>query len=336
VSGFTGASYVITFYAAGRPQSGGCIDNCGELNFSVLVGGTDVLDVTNPPTGSFMQYTTKPFTATGTVTIAFTGTSTAGDDETSFITEVAIQDLSAAPEISSDGIVNGASFAPGLVVGSWATVQGSHLSSVTDTWDNYIVNGKLPTMVDDVSVSVGGQPAYVYFISEGQINFLVPEVPAGSQPVIVTNSAGASSPVTVAVSEFGPAFFTWPASQVVATTQSFAYVAASGTFPGTPTTAAKPGDTIILWGTGFGPTNPTGPQGMATPSTGTFATETLPTITIDNVPAMVYGSALAPGLAGLYQVAIQVPESLGNGNWPIVATIGGVSSPDNVMLTVQQ
>jgi hypothetical protein len=38
----------------------------------------------------------------------------------------------------------------------------------------------------------------------------------------------------------------------------------------------------------------------------------------------VYGAALAPGFAGLYQVAIRVPASLGNGNWPVVATIGGV------------
>jgi len=50
---------------------------------------------------------------------------------------------------------------------------------------------------------------------------------------------------------------------------------------------------------------------------------------------------LAPGYAGLYQVAIQVPASLANGDWPIVATIGSTalfnvtSSPGGVILTVQ-
>jgi uncharacterized protein (TIGR03437 family) len=99
---------------------------------------------------------------------------------------------------------------------------------------------------------------------------------------------------------------------------------------------AKPGDVIILWGTGFGPTTPAAPVGEETPSGTTYSTSTLPTVEIDNVSAKVYGAALAPGFAGLYQVAIQVPATLGNGNWPIVATIGGVSSPSGAVLTVQQ
>jgi uncharacterized protein (TIGR03437 family) len=123
---------------------------------------------------------------------------------------------------------------------------------------------------------------------------------------------------------------------VVATRQDFSLAAKNGTFPGSATLPAKPGDTIILWGTGFGPTNPAPGQGEETPSNATYSTSTLPTVTIDNVSATVYGAALAPGFAGLYQVAIQVPASLGSGDWPIVATIGGVSSPSGMVLTVQQ
>jgi uncharacterized protein (TIGR03437 family) len=245
-----------------------------------------------------------------------------------------IAGASAGPNITS--VVNGASFQPGIVPGSWATIQGSGLSTVTDTWDNLIVNGQLPTKVDGVSVTVGGQNAYVYYISAGQINFIVPEVPAGSQPVVVSNSAGTSAAVNVAVNTFGPAFFPWPDNQVVATRQDFSLAAKNGSFAGLATTPAKPGDTIILWGSGFGPTNPAAGQGEETPNNATYSTDTLPTVTVDNVSATVDGAALAPGFAGLYQVAIQVPSSLGNGDWPIVATIGGVSSPSGMVLTVQQ
>lgn len=91
-----------------------------------------------------------------------------------------------------------------------------------------------------------------------------------------------------------------------------------------------------MWGTGFGPTNPAYPQGQEIPTTATYNTSSLPTVTIDNLPATVYGAALAPGFAGLYQVAIQVPMSLGNGDWPIVAAIDGVSSPSGMVLSVQQ
>jgi uncharacterized protein (TIGR03437 family) len=239
------------------------------------------------------------------------------------------------PQISANGVVNGASFGPGLVSGSWATIQGTNLSSVTDTWDNFIVNGQLPTLVDNVSVTIGGQPAYVYFVSATQINFIVPNLSLGEQGITVSNSGIASASMNVETVMFAPAFFAWPNNQLVATFQDFSYAAASGTFSGVTTTPAKPGETIILWGTGFGPTNPAAPEGKETPSTTTFSTQTLPTVTVNNVSATVYGAALAPGFAGLYQVAIQVPSSLGAGNWPVVATIGGVSSPTGLMLAVQ-
>jgi len=243
---------------------------------------------------------------------------------------------SSSPNITANGVVNGASFQPGIVPGSWATIQGSNLSPMTDTWDNFIVEGKLPTTLDGVSVTVGGAPAYVYYISPSQINFIVPEGISGDQPVTVSNAAGTSAAETVTVNSFGPAFFGWPDSQVVATRQDFTLAAANGTFAGTTTVPAKPGDTIILWGTGFGSTIPAAPLGIETPSSETYNTSTLPTIDIDKVPAKVLGAALAPGFAGLYQVAIVVPSSLGSGEWPIVATIGGVSSPNGMVLTVQE
>jgi uncharacterized protein (TIGR03437 family) len=244
---------------------------------------------------------------------------------------------SPAPSIAANGVVNGANFEPGVVSGSWATIQGSNLSTVTDTWDNSIVAGILPTVVDGVSVKVGFSPAYIYYVSPGQINFIVPpDLSPGPVQVTVTNSAGTSAAVTVTASSAAPAFFTWPNSQVVATRQDFSWAVQNGTFAGTTTTPAKPGDTIILWGTGFGATIPAVPPGLETPSSVTYSTATAPTVTIDNIPATVYGAALAPGFAGLYQVAIQVPASLANGNWPVVAAVGGVSSPSGLVLTVAQ
>jgi uncharacterized protein (TIGR03437 family) len=102
--------------------------------------------------------------------------------------------------------------------------------------------------------------------------------------------------------------------------------------------AAKPGDVLVLWGTGFGATTPAVQDGAVVPADQEYATSTMPTVTINGVSATVYGAALAAGFAGLYQVAIQVPPSLGAGTWPIVATMGaiyGVESPSNVMLVVK-
>ena len=190
-------------------------------------------------------------------------------------------------------------------------------------------------MLDGVGVTIGGQPAYIYYISSGQINLIVPNVASGSMQVVVTTSAGPSASVAAQISQFGPAFFPWPGNQVVATHQDFSLAAKNGTF-GTNTIPAKPGDIIILWGTGFGPTTPAAPQGVVTPSNQTYSTATPPTIMVGGMPATVYGAALAPGFAGLYQIAIQVPASLTNGDWPVQAVIGGSPSPSSLVLTVQQ
>jgi uncharacterized protein (TIGR03437 family) len=102
----------------------------------------------------------------------------------------------------------------------------------------------------------------------------------------------------------------------------------------TTTVPAKPGDILILWGTGFGPTNPVPPSGTAVPGDKTYSASVIPTVTINNVSATVYGAALASGFAGLYQVAIQVPPALADGDWPIVANVAGVPSPAGIILSV--
>jgi uncharacterized protein (TIGR03437 family) len=239
-----------------------------------------------------------------------------------------------SPTISANGVVNGASFQPGVVANSWVTIQGSGLATKTDDWSNSIVNGALPTSLDGVSVSIGGKPAYMYYISPEQLNVLAPDVPAGPITVTVTSSGGTSAAFSTTASVYGPAFFAWPGNQVVATRTDYSYAVKTGTFSGAATVAAKPGDVVILWATGFGPTNPAVPSGVAVPGDVAYSTSSLPSITIDNLPATVYGAALAPGSVGLYQIAIQVPASLADGDWPIQASIGGTSSPAGTILSV--
>jgi uncharacterized protein (TIGR03437 family) len=240
------------------------------------------------------------------------------------------------PAIASGGVVNGASFQPGIVPDSWITIQGSNLSPVTDTWANAIVDGALPTKLDGVSVSVGGKPAYIYFISGQQINAVAPDAGTGTMSVTVTTPSGTSAAVSTNEQTASPAFFLWDNQYAVATRQDFSWAVKNGTFSGTTTVPAKPGDVIILWGTGFGPTTPAAPIGVQVPSDQAYATVNPVTVTVGGLPAQVFGAALAPGFAGLYQVAIQVPANAPNGDLPVVATVAGVPSPSDVTLTVQQ
>ncbi len=237
------------------------------------------------------------------------------------------------PSITS--VVSGASLLPDIAPNSWVTIFGSSLASTTDNWNNYIVNGALPTSLDGVSVTIGGTLAYINYISPGQINLIAPAVTSGPVSVTVTNGTVTSAAFTVTASQYAPAFFAWPGNQVVATHLDFTDAAKAGTFPGITTVPAMPGETVILYGTGLGPTTPSAPVGSLVPATATYETSTLPTVTLNNSPVTVVGAALTPGAVGLYQVAIQIPSSMANGDFPVQVSIGGMTSPLGLILTVQ-
>ena len=123
----------------------------------------------------------------------------------------------------------------GHVANSWVTIQGTNLAGQTDDWSHSIVNGALPTTLDGVSVSMGGQAAYIYYISPGQLNVLAPDVPAGPVTVTVKAPGGTSASFTATADAIRPAFFVWPANQVVATRTDYSYAVKAGTFAGATT-----------------------------------------------------------------------------------------------------
>jgi uncharacterized protein (TIGR03437 family) len=127
----------------------------------------------------------------------------------------------------------------------------------------------------------------------------------------------------------------WANNQPVATHADSTDAMTNGTYAGLTTVPAKAGEYIILWGTGFGATNPAYPIGQLVPSSPTYYVATVPTLTLNGQPMTYYGTALSSTFAGLYQVVAQVPSSTPPGNWPVIATVGGVSSPTGVLLTVQ-
>lgn len=241
---------------------------------------------------------------------------------------------SAVPVVTS--VVNGASFQAGIAPNCWVTVRGTNLAPKTDTWNNAIIGGQLPPILDGVSVTIGGSPAYVEYISDTQINVVTgADLATGVLPVVVTTPTGASAAFSVYSSTYSPAFFVWPGNQPVAShATDFSWAAKAGTFSGANTIAAKPGETIILWGTGMGPTSPPAPIGKQV-SGGPYTTP-LPTIMILATNAKVYGAALATGYAGLYQLAFQIPADFPDGDYPINGTIGGAPFLGATTLSVRK
>jgi uncharacterized protein (TIGR03437 family) len=109
---------------------------------------------------------------------------------------------------------------------------------------------------------------------------------------------------------------------------------------GQPATA---GDYLVIYATGLGKTTPGGDHngsplvtGAIPPANGSvlYETPTKPTVTIGGIPTTVLYSGLAPGFAGQYQVDVQVPPGVANGDdTPVVITMGGLS--DTATISIQ-
>jgi uncharacterized protein (TIGR03437 family) len=241
--------------------------------------------------------------------------------------------LTVSPAVTVTAVVNAGSYQPGIASGAWISIFGANLSPSTYLWQaSDIVNGALPTLLQGVSVTVNGLPAYVDYISPTQINALAPDdATLGPVPVQVTTAGQTSNAVTVQKGLFAPAFLTFDGTHVAALHADYSPIGAPNLLPGAVTTPAQPGEIILLYGVGFGPANPPQPSGqlVATASPLAYPVQ----IAIGGQPASVAYAGLVE--SGLYQFNVTVPN-LPNGDAAVAATISGVSTQTGVSLTVQQ
>jgi uncharacterized protein (TIGR03437 family) len=237
-----------------------------------------------------------------------------------------------APAITA--VANAASFQPTIASAAWISIFGTNLSNTPYTWQGSdFVNGLLPTTLEGVSVTVNGKPAYVGYISPSQINVLAPDDAAtGTVAVQVTTAKQTSASFSVARAQFAPAFFTIANGAFAAALHTdYTLVGSANLIPGTPTRPAQPGETILIYGTGFGPTNPASPTAQLVTTPAPLANTAQ--VKIGGMNATVTFAGLVE--PGTYQLNVTVPN-LPNGDAAVTATIGGVTTQSGVSITIQQ
>ena len=224
---------------------------------------------------------------------------------------------------------------PNIQTGSWVAIYGSNLAKGTADWTGLIGSGgQLPTSVGGVGVTFGGAPGYVYFASPGQINVVAPEIPPGDVTVVVSTHGVSTAPLTVHAASAAPAFFQWGGSHYAVATRYPDNALVANPSIGTGYVAAKHGDLLILWATGFGPVTPAQVPGVL--ASGTHNVSLPVKVTAGGAPVTVIGAALSPGLAGVHQIAIQLPDTVPSGDLLLQATVGGSNTPENVYLFIGQ
>ena len=241
------------------------------------------------------------------------------------------------PTIAASGVVNAAGLGPAIAPGTWVSLYGTSLSATTRAWrDADFQNGLLPTALDGVSVTIDGKAAAVYFISPLQINVLAPDDTAtGLVPVQVKNALGTSDSVLALQQTAAPALF-----QLRAATANYAAgTHADGSLLAGPAliqqgfagTAATAGETIVLFGTGFGATQPAISATALVPSPRPLARPEELSVRIGGLDAVIaFAGLISPGV---YQFNVVVPQ-LAAGDQSVVAELRGLLTQTDLLLTI--
>ena len=361
-AGDSGVQLAITYTLGDGVFPGGPI----EWDIVATVAGTcgysfDPAEIAMPSTGGQAQASLNtqdgcPWTASsqapwltvtstasgaGAATISFTaaentsGTARTGALTAGGATVTVTQDAAGGLRPSITGVVNGASFAGSVASASWITISGLNLAPTTRVWDGADFNGSnLPTALDGVSVTVNGRPAYVFFISPNQLNVLSPDDSfLGFVEVVVTTAHGASFPYQAYKDDLDPALFAFDPEgrrYAAAVHADGTFLTKDGLFPTLNTRAAKAGDPILLFGAGFGATNPAAPTAMLV---GGAAPLNLPVVVrIGGEFAEVQFAGIVG--SGLYQFNVVVPD-LDPGDHEVEIFVGAVPIQRGVFIPVE-
>jgi uncharacterized protein (TIGR03437 family) len=223
---------------------------------------------------------------------------------------------------------------------TWIEIYGTNLATVqSQTWSGTDFNGvNAPTALGGTKVAIDGLPAFIDY-SPNQVSAQVPSsVGTGSQAVVVTTAGGASSSyfVTVNATEPGllaPSVFHLAAGQyaVALASNGTTYILPPGTTNSVPTAVCHPGDTIILYGIGFGPVSPIINAGVIVEQANSLSGFAA---AIGGQQATIQFAGLVAGFLGLYQFNIVVPNVPANNATPLTFALNGVNGTQQLLLAV--
>jgi uncharacterized protein (TIGR03437 family) len=231
------------------------------------------------------------------------------------------------PTFTPSGVRSAAANVPGLAPDAWLSISGLNLSETTSDWSSADFSaGELPTTLGNVTVTIDGKPAAVSSVDPTEIILQVPDDAArGPVPVVVTRSGVSSDPVMVSMTSVAPSLFTLDGTYLLATHADGSLISA-----GAP---AQPGETIGLYGTGFGPTSPPTPAGVVMSQPRPLDQSTAVSASIGGAAAQI---AIAEMMsAGLYYISLTVPSTLPVGDAPVVVTINGAQTQSGALIPIQ-
>jgi uncharacterized protein (TIGR03437 family) len=308
---FTGAGgYRLMGTAA---SAAGVIENLPDvMNLNIGANYSPVPTAEAP----LMTSKTQPFTRTvapmssGIMLLTTSGFTVLAQD---YAAEVA------PPQISS--VVNAADGTQTVAPGGLITIYGSQMSPVNAATQTI----PLPTALGDSCPVVNGTPVPLLFVSSAQINAQLPFNISGSGTLSVHTPGGVSDSFTFPVQAAAPSVFL--SGTAGPETGLATIVRAANNQLVTPTNPINPKDTLVIYLTGMGATNPQVNAGMPGPSNPLASAAIAPTVTLGGAALNVLYAGLVPGEVGVYQINATVPLNVPQGlDIPLVINQGGAAT----------
>lgn len=248
------------------------------------------------------------------------------------------------------GVGNAASYATGqIATNGLVTIVGSNflprgVRRLLHPGD--FEDGLFPKELSCLAVEINGVRAPITYADSNQINVQTPSITVlGPVPVRVLGNPGRtnelrSEAATVNMVNYAPGLFQFPGTSNIAAhvADGSAYIGPSTVAPNAR--AARPGEVITIYGTGFNATEPFYQAGELVPLDERARIRDRFTILVGGA-ALAAGDILYAGLApgaisGLYQFNIRIPASASDGEVPVVVEIGGQRSQPGVTIPVRR
>ncbi len=317
-----------------------CSNNSLRFTDSCLPSGPiEFIEHSEPSQGNWTFTWTAPDTDVGPIHFYLAGNAVNNDGEAdtgdhvytnAFVLQPAPPVCNdQTPTISAAIVASGFGGSTTISAGNWIEIYGQNLSvnPFRDWTGSDFNNNVAPTSLEGVTVKINNKDAFVRFVSPGQVNVFSPDDDAtGPVEVEVTNCAGSSAPFTAQKAALSPG--------IMATgTHTPRKVMAFDPNSLTGLDQVQSGSMIVLFGVGFGPTDPGFAAGTAVDGQNHVTGNLKIAIGGVEVPQSdITYAGLLPSFVGLYQFNVKVPN-LPAGSQAVTVTIDGVAVPGP--LTIQ-
>jgi len=235
--------------------------------------------------------------------------------------------------LSSEGVVNAASFARNLpvAVNEILSVFGENfvepcaLARGAPNPCPSAAGFPLPTQLGPTNVTVNGVAAPLLLVTPNQINLLLPFGLSGNTATLVVNRGRVSSTsIILPLAEQSIGVFS-----IVANGAGAGLIFHADGRLVSRDAPIEPDEILVIYATGLGAVSPPIPTGQPAPSSPLSETVTPAQVSFDGIRGVVLFSGAVPELAGLYQINVQAPSALVR-RYPLVQVRSAVSISNEV------